>query len=70
MNDLISEEQLVPGSTIAKKWTVDMATVRRWRREGMPSHYKGNNLYRFKISEVEAWRVSREKRSAKTEAKP
>jgi hypothetical protein len=65
MDDFAAEEELVPPATIAKIWMVDVATIRRWRKEGLPAHFLGNNLYRFRISEVEAWRLSRAKRSAK-----
>jgi hypothetical protein len=54
------EDDLVSGAVIAKTLGLDPATIRRWRREHAPCHRMGNNLIRYKLSEIVAWRISRE----------
>ena len=54
-----AEEELVSGPQIARGVKVDPATVRRWRKEGMPHHLLGFGLVRYKMAEVLAWRARR-----------
>jgi hypothetical protein len=53
------KNDLKSGPSIARALDVDAATVRRWRREGCPSHDLGNGLIRFRLDEVLAWRATR-----------
>jgi hypothetical protein len=59
MKPLKLEEKFLSGPSVAKTWDLDPATVRRWRREGAPYHILGNGLIRYRLSELEEWRVSR-----------
>jgi len=59
MKPLRLDEKLLSGPSIAKTWDLDPATIRRWRREGAPSHVLGNGLIRYRLRELEKWRASR-----------
>jgi hypothetical protein len=59
MKRLTVEEKLLSGPNVAKTWDLDPATIRRWRREGAPSHILGKGLIRYRLSELEKWRASR-----------
>lgn len=59
MKQLNVGEKLLSGPNVAKTWDLDPATIRRWRKEGAPSHILGNGLIRYKLSELEKWRASR-----------
>ena len=59
MKALKLDEKLLSGPSVAKTWDVDPATIRRWRREGAPSHVLGKGLIRYRLSELEKWRASR-----------
>ena len=59
MKPLKLDEKFLSGPSVAKTWDLDPATIRRWRREGAPSHILGNGLIRYKLSELEKWRASR-----------
>lgn len=48
-------EPEVSGSAIARRFDVDPATIRRWRREGMPHIVYGQKMIRYKVAEVSAW---------------
>jgi hypothetical protein len=48
-------EPVVGGPVVANHFDVHDGTVRRWRRQGMPSHAYGRKLVRYKLSEVESW---------------
>jgi Ni/Co efflux regulator RcnB len=48
------------GPEIAKHYRVDPATVRNWRRQGMPSHRRGYRLIFYRLSEVDEWLQQRE----------
>jgi hypothetical protein len=43
------------GADIANHYKVDAATVRRWRREGMPSIWYNPKLVRYELSKVDEW---------------
>jgi Helix-turn-helix domain len=49
------DELKIPGPEVARRLGVDPATVRRWRRLGMPSYPLTSKLILFKMSEVQAW---------------
>jgi hypothetical protein len=51
----LNPEPLMSGPEIAQYYGVDPATIRRWRREGMPSHPRGLKLVRYRLSECEGW---------------
>jgi hypothetical protein len=59
LSNLDFEEPLLRGSAIAAKLGVDSATVRKWRREGAPCHKIGNDLVRYRLSEMLEWRAQR-----------
>jgi hypothetical protein len=59
MKPLKADEKLLSGPSVAKTWDIDPATIRRWRREGAPSHVLGNGLIRYRLRELEKWRASR-----------
>ena len=46
---------MLSGSLVARHYQVTEATVRRWRRDGMPAHWYNAKLVRYRLSEVEAW---------------
>jgi predicted DNA-binding transcriptional regulator AlpA len=48
-------EPLVSTSTVAAHFGVHDGTIRRLRREGMPSYPFGPKMVRYKLSEVQAW---------------
>jgi hypothetical protein len=52
-------EPLISGPSLAERYEVDPATVRRWKREGMPCHAFNQKLVRYKITEVEVWLSNR-----------
>src|SRR6516165_8965589 len=52
-------EPWMNGPDLARHYGVDPATIRRWRREGMPSHPRGYRLVLYKLSECEAWLKTR-----------
>jgi hypothetical protein len=54
------------GPNIARIIDVDPATVRRYKREGMPNHKVGPGLVRYKLSEVLAWRAQRKSKKEAT----
>jgi hypothetical protein len=43
------------GAEIANHYQVDAATVRRWRREGMPAIWYNPKLVRYELSKVDEW---------------
>src|SRR5260370_26700400 len=43
------------GAEIANHYGVDVATVRRWRREGMPAIWYNPKLVRYELSKVDEW---------------
>jgi hypothetical protein len=43
------------GTEIANHYGVDAATVRRWRREGMPAIWYNPKLVRYELSKVDEW---------------
>jgi hypothetical protein len=51
----VDEENKLTGSELARHYVVDPATIRRWRRDGMPCHWYSAKMVRYKLSEVEAW---------------
>jgi Ni/Co efflux regulator RcnB len=55
-----SAEPWQTGPEVAKHYRRDPATIRRWRREGCPSHKKGYKLILYRLSEVDRWLQSRE----------
>jgi hypothetical protein len=59
------EDDLQSGPSIGRILDLDPATLRRWRREGMPHHDIGPRLVRYKLSEVLAWRAQRPRKSKK-----
>jgi hypothetical protein len=61
MKALVEHEELLSGAQLARKLDLDPATIRRWRREHAPCHYMGNNLIRYKLSEIIKWRETRPK---------
>jgi len=56
----IEPENWLTGPQVAKHYGVVPETVRRWRREGMPSHPRGYRLILYRLSEVERWLKNRE----------
>ena len=59
------EEEFKTGPQVARTICVDPATVRRYGREGMPSHSLGPGLVRYRLSEVYAWLATRPRKSKK-----
>jgi hypothetical protein len=57
-------ESELTGAEIASHFSIGKATVRRWRRAGMPARGYNSRLFRYKLSEVEGWLQTREKTSA------
>jgi hypothetical protein len=55
----IKEPELT-GPELAQRWRVDVATVRQYRREGMPGRRAGYRRYLYKLSQVNVWLESRE----------
>jgi hypothetical protein len=53
-----SEPEL-SGAQIASHFSVDEATVRRWKKAGMPAKQYNARLFRYRLSEVEAWLQAR-----------
>jgi transposase-like protein len=51
----VETEPLVSGLQIARHYDVDAATVRRWRREGMPARYFSAKMVRYELSKVDEW---------------
>jgi hypothetical protein len=47
------------GPEVARHFRVSEATVRRWRKLGMPSYPRGYRLVYYKFSEVDAWLQAR-----------
>lgn len=52
-------EPWVDDDAVARYFGVSVGTVRRWRREGMPSRRFGGSR-RYRLSECEAWHEERE----------
>jgi hypothetical protein len=49
-------EPYVDAKRLAEHLDVSVSTIKRWRREGMPSHrWESTRLRRFRISEVDDW---------------
>lgn len=59
MKTAMEEEPFVTGPSVARKISVDPATVRRYHREGCPGHILGPRMTRYKLSEVLAWLAQR-----------
>jgi hypothetical protein len=55
-----SDEELLSGAAVARKWSLNPATIRRWKDEGAPAHELGKGLIRYRLSELIAWRAKRE----------
>jgi hypothetical protein len=51
----IDTEPKRSGAEIANHYGVDVATVRRWRREGMPAIWYNPKLVRYELSKVDEW---------------
>ena len=51
------------GLQIAAHFCVGAETVRRWRRAGMPAAGYNSRMFRYKLSEVEAWLKARSEES-------
>jgi predicted DNA-binding transcriptional regulator AlpA len=69
MKPLKPNEKLLSGPSVAKFWDLDPATIRRWRREGAPFHVLGSGLIRYRLSELEQWRASRNAHKSSVGAK-
>jgi len=59
-----STEPEVSGAQVAEHFDVGGATIRRWKRDGMPAKKYNSRLYRYKLSEVEYWLQERGKELA------
>ena len=59
-----STEPEVSGAQLAEHFDVGDATIRRWKRAGMPTKKYNSRLYRYKLSEVEKWLQAREEKRA------
>ena len=64
MKRLQVEDKLVSGPSVAREWDLDPATIRRWRKEGVPFHILGNGVIRYNLTELRKWRASRPIRRA------
>jgi predicted DNA-binding transcriptional regulator AlpA len=62
---VLPEEKLLSGPEVAREWCLDPATIRRWRKEGAPSHVLGAGLIRYRLSELKTWRANRKSPAAK-----
>jgi len=62
----IDAEPEVTCAQIARHFNLNEATIRRWRIEGMPSKQYNARLYRYRLSEVEAWLKARAAKMAET----
>jgi phage terminase Nu1 subunit (DNA packaging protein) len=58
-----SEEGFKTGPNIARILDVDPATIRRYSREGCPTHTLGPGYIRYKLDEVLAWLAQRKRKS-------
>jgi len=54
-----STEPEVSGAQVAEHFDVGDATIRRWKRAGMPAKQYNSRFIRYKISEVEKWLQAR-----------
>jgi phage terminase Nu1 subunit (DNA packaging protein) len=59
-----STEPEVSEAQLAEHFDVGDATIRRWKRAGMPTKKYNSRLYRYKLSEVEYWLQERGKELA------
>jgi hypothetical protein len=51
----VEPEPQLSGIQIGKLYGVTDATVRRWRRDGLPCVWYNSKLCRYRVSEVDAW---------------
>jgi phage terminase Nu1 subunit (DNA packaging protein) len=65
----IEDEPLVTTAQLANYFNLSTATVNRWRlREGCPSIRYNTRLFRYKLSEVQAWLAAQDKKRAAQKA--
>jgi transposase-like protein len=57
------EEDLLSGPEIARKYDLDPATIRKWRRDGAPCHLLYANVRRYKMTELQRWLQNRPKKT-------
>jgi phage terminase Nu1 subunit (DNA packaging protein) len=60
----IEAESEVSGSQLATLFNVNEATVRGWKRAGMPARAYNSRLYRYRLSEVQKWLDDRAAKNA------
>jgi hypothetical protein len=49
----------VTAAQLAHHFNLNVATIYRWRFEGMPAKEYNQRLFRYKLSEVERWLQAR-----------
>jgi len=59
------EEPEMDGPELAERLRVDPATIRRYRREGMPGRKTGYRIFLYRLSLVNAWLEGREAKKEK-----
>jgi hypothetical protein len=55
VRSLFEAERELSGTQIAHHFSVGEATIRRWKALGMPARACNARLFRYRLSEVEAW---------------
>ena len=67
----VAPDRYLTAAELAHHLSVCTRTIRRWVREGCPSHPWGSRLRRFRLAEVEAWLTERQERTmASTDKRP
>ena len=61
---MINDEPLVTTAQLANYFKLSTATVNRWRLDGCPSIRYNTRLFRYKLSEVQAWLAAQDKKRA------